>query len=153
MLCLREWQVIKFLTQEQYTWLGKVRGVVLFVYRNTDWKPSRMRKILRPAILKKYVFIFLCLKRNAERVTKISICYCLLLTQHSLFKFVKINPSKQALSKKNTFPNYALYRNTTNNIYLLQLGCHPVAVVILHVNKTWNWLLLNLSREGYMRSM
>jgi len=22
-----------------------------------------------------------------------------------------------------------------NNIYLLQLGCHPVAVVILHVNK------------------
>jgi len=37
--------------------------------------------------------------------------------------------------------------------YLLQLGCHPVAVVILHVNKTWNWLLLNLSREGYMRSM
>ena len=26
-------------------------------------------------------------------------------------------------------------------------------MVILHVNKTWNWLLLNLSREGYMRSM
>jgi len=25
-------------------------------------------------------------------------------------------------------------------IYLLQLGCHPVAVVILHVNKTRNWL-------------
>jgi len=23
-----------------------------------------------------------------------------------------------------------------NNIYLLQLGCHPVAVVILHVHKT-----------------
>jgi len=40
-----------------------------------------------------------------------------------------------------------------NNIYLLQLCCHPVAVVNLHVNKTWNWLLLNLSREGYMRSM
>jgi len=40
-----------------------------------------------------------------------------------------------------------------NNIYLLQLGCRPVAVVILHVNKTWNWLLLNLSWEGYMRSM
>jgi len=38
-------------------------------------------------------------------------------------------------------------------IYLLQLGCYPVAVVILHVNKTWNCLLLNLSREGYMRSM
>ena len=40
-----------------------------------------------------------------------------------------------------------------NNIYLLQLGCYPVAVVILHVNKTWNWLLLDLSREGYMRSL
>ena len=37
--------------------------------------------------------------------------------------------------------------------YLLQLGCHQVAVVILHVNKTWNWLLLDLSLEGYMRSM
>ena len=43
--------------------------------------------------------------------------------------------------------------NNNNNIYLLQLGCHPVAVVILHVYKTWNWLLLNLSREDYMRSM
>ena len=38
-------------------------------------------------------------------------------------------------------------------IYLLQLGCYPVAVVILHVHKTRNWLLLNLRREGYMRSM
>ena len=38
-------------------------------------------------------------------------------------------------------------------IILLQLGCHPVGVVILHVNKTWNWLLINLSREGYMRIM
>jgi len=26
--------------------------------------------------------------------------------------------------------------NNNNNIYLLQLGCYPVAVVILHVNKT-----------------
>jgi len=25
--------------------------------------------------------------------------------------------------------------NNNNNIYLLQLGCHPVAEVILHVNK------------------
>jgi len=31
--------------------------------------------------------------------------------------------------------------------------CHPVAVVILHVYIIWNWLLLNLSREGYMRSV
>ena len=27
-------------------------------------------------------------------------------------------------------------RKCDNNIYLLQLGCHPVAVVILHVYKT-----------------
>ena len=47
----------------------------------------------------------------------------------------------------------AYNNNDNNNIYLLQLGCYPVAVVILHVNKTWNWLLLNLSPEGYMRSM
>ena len=26
--------------------------------------------------------------------------------------------------------------NNNNNIYLLQLGCHPVEVVILHVYKT-----------------
>jgi len=34
--------------------------------------------------------------------------------------------------------------NNNNNIfiYLLQLGCYLVEVVILHVNKTWNWLLL-----------
>jgi len=43
--------------------------------------------------------------------------------------------------------------NNINNIYLLQLGCHPVAVVILRVYKTLNWLLINLSPEGYMRSM
>jgi len=40
-----------------------------------------------------------------------------------------------------------------NNIYLLELDCYPVAVVILRENKTWNWLLLDLSREGYMKSM
>ena len=34
----------------------------------------------------------------------------------------------------------------------LQLGCPPVAVVVLCVYKIWNWLLLNFSREGYMRS-
>jgi hypothetical protein len=33
------------------------------------------------------------------------------------------------------------------------LRCHPVAVVILHVYKIWNWLLINLNQEGYMRSM
>ena len=35
----------------------------------------------------------------------------------------------------------------------MQFGCHQVAVVILHVYKISNWLLLNLSREGYMRSI
>ena len=40
-----------------------------------------------------------------------------------------------------------------NNIYLLQLVCYPMAVVSLHVHKILNWLLINLSREGYMRSM
>jgi len=34
---------------------------------------------------------------------------------------------------KNKFNNN---NNNNNNIYLLQLGCHPVAVVILHVYKT-----------------
>ena len=48
-----------------------------------------------------------------------------------------------------------LIRTNNNNdiIYLLQLGCNPVAVVILHVYKIWDWLLINLSLEGYMRSM
>ena len=43
--------------------------------------------------------------------------------------------------------------NNNNKIPLLKFVCHPVAVVILHVYKIWNWLLINLSREGYMRSM
>ena len=33
------------------------------------------------------------------------------------------------------------------------MGCYPVTVVNLHAYKIRNWLLLNLSREGYMRSM
>ena len=54
---------------------------------------------------------------------------------------------------------FTIYNNNNNNnnnyyyYYLLQLGCNPVAVVMLHVYKTWNWLLLNLSWEGYMRSV
>ena len=47
----------------------------------------------------------------------------------------------------------AIQNNNNNNNYELQLGCHPVAVVILHVHKIRNWLLINLSREGYRRSM
>ena len=39
--------------------------------------------------------------------------------------------------KLNTELEYIQYNNSNNNnIYLLQLGCHPVAVVILHVYKT-----------------
>ena len=49
--------------------------------------------------------------------------------------------------------SYNNNNNDNNNTYLLQLVCYPVAVIILHVYKIWNWLLLNLSREGYMRSM
>ena len=49
--------------------------------------------------------------------------------------------------------NYVNYYYYYYYYYLLQLGCYPVAVVVLHVYKIWNWLLLNLSREGYMRSM
>ena len=36
-----------------------------------------------------------------------------------------------------------LNNNNTYYYYLLQLGCYPVAVVTLHVYKTWNWLPLN----------
>jgi len=43
--------------------------------------------------------------------------------------------------------------NNNNNNNKLQLGCHSVAVVILHVYKIRSWLLINLRREGYMRSM
>jgi len=32
--------------------------------------------------------------------------------------------------------------NNNKNNCQLQLGCHPVVVVILHVYKIWNWLLL-----------
>jgi hypothetical protein len=40
--------------------------------------------------------------------------------------------------------------NNNNNIYLLQMGCHPVVVITLHVFPT---RIINLLREGYLRSM
>ena len=43
--------------------------------------------------------------------------------------------------------------NNNNNNNKLQMGCHPVAVIILHVYKIRNWLLINLSWEGYMGGM
>jgi len=57
---------------------------------------------------------------------------------------------------ENTTPAHRLnweYMYIYIYIYLLQLGCYPVAVVILHINKTWNWLLLDLRRESYMRRL
>ena len=35
-----------------------------------------------------------------------------------------------------TYVRMYVFMYVYNNIYLLQLGFHPVAVVILHVNKT-----------------
>jgi len=63
------------------------------------------------------------------------------------------NNIKNSLLLAVTYGLYNNNNNNNNNNNKLQLGCHPVAVVILHVNKTWNWLLLDLSLEGYMRSM
>jgi len=34
------------------------------------------------------------------------------------------------------YRRFVTVNKNNNNIYLLQLGCHPVAVVILHVNRT-----------------
>jgi len=39
------------------------------------------------------------------------------------------NPFTQRVAQQAAYVN-------NNNMYLLQLGCHPVAVVILHVYKT-----------------
>jgi len=63
----------------------------------------------------------------------------------------RISTNTANRNRRNT--TAASLKHNNNNIYLLQLGFRPGAVVILHVNKTWNWLLLNLSRQGYMRSM
>ena len=49
-----------------------------------------------------------------------------LLTVEAGRKHLKRRPDKNK--------ELRIYNN--NNIYLLQLGCYPVAVVILHVNKT-----------------
>jgi hypothetical protein len=38
-------------------------------------------------------------------------------------------------------------------LLLLQLGCHSVAIVILHVYNYEIGFILNLRRKGYMRSM
>ena len=83
------------------------------------------------------------------------------------WKYIKINSSHRCdvqilftsvgqIKLDHLWSNF-MYNNNNNYYYyyyyLLQLSYHPVAVVILHVYKTWNWLLINLSLEGYMRSM
>ena len=76
------------------------------------------------------------------------------LKRVQIFKFIahcnihQASPKNRTQTRAHIPPSFKII-----HIYLQQLGCHPVAVVILHVNKTRNWLLLNLSREGYMRSM
>ena len=98
-------------------------------------------------------------KRNSEYNTKSYKIHLKMLKRHAteilrFHKHRKFDYQKRRIkSKRLCFVEYFGTYNNNNNIYLLQLGCHPVAVVILHVNKTWNWLLLNLSREGHMRSM
>ena len=47
------------------------------------------------------------------------------------FDFIDI-----ALPAKLWHSGYNNNNNNNNNIYLLQLGCNPVAVVMLHVYKT-----------------
>ena len=51
----------------------------------------------------------------------------------------------QKMQQNNNNNNYYYYY-----YYLLQLGCYSVAVVILLLYKTRNWLLLNLSRELFI---
>jgi hypothetical protein len=37
------------------------------------------------------------------------------------------------LNENECVSNGPIYNNNNNNIYLLHMGCHPVAVIILHV--------------------
>jgi len=49
--------------------------------------------------------------------------------------FTRSNGINQLTSWSGVLPNNNNNNNNNNNIYLLQLVCYPVAVVILHVNK------------------
>jgi len=73
--------------------------------------------------------------------------------QNVLKQVIKICETAVGFSTK-TMYRRTKRMNNNNNIYLLQLGCHPLTVVILHVNKhEIGYYVLNLIREGYMRSM
>ena len=56
---------------------------------------------------------------------KLSLVGCLLLNKRMQMIMMMRSQHRHAI----------YYNNDNNNIYLLQLGCYPVAVVILHVNK------------------
>jgi len=73
--------------------------------------------------------------------------------RHAYSKFLCITRPFMIVYLTINTRNFSVLLEVYIHIYLLQLGCYPVAVVILHVNQTWNWLLLDLSLEGYMRSM
>ena len=66
--------------------------------------------------------------RRKFEIKKCSICISI-SEIYGLFKAMVSSLCHVALSG-------LMVNNNNNNIYLLQLGCHPVAVVILHVHKT-----------------
>jgi len=55
---------------------------------------------------------------------------------YSKMNFISIRPVGEELFHANGRKDRRTDRYNNINIYLLQLDCHPVAVVILHVNKT-----------------
>ena len=104
----------------------KLKGIIILKYKNLDMK-----------------------------LTKLTQKHTVTPQKHdSFYPWVVNNINITFFDKETTFleKKIILFNNNNNN-NLLQLGCHPVVVVFLHVYKIWNCLLLNLSREGYMRSM
>ena len=74
------------------------------------------------------------------RWQNISLC-ALLISRHSYYWRLHTQPQFALKLGRVQFQNARFQRlesywPSNNNVYLLQLGCHPVAVVILHVNKT-----------------
>jgi len=100
--------------------------------------------------------IFLCSARHLEALDDSAVEKTTLQYTALHYTTIQYPPNFVRMVKSRT--NYmgracGKYNNNHNNNNKLQFGCHPVAVVILHLYKIWNWLLLNLSREGCMRSM
>jgi len=68
---------------------------------------------------------------------------CVNVYNHSntfIFALEKLTSGSESqiifLEIKFFYTQQLIFCSNNNNIYLLQLGCYPVAVVILHVNKT-----------------